>query len=77
MTESKDEQIHRLHRQLDTAQAQCHDATRLLNDERVRCADLRAELRAIADLDAAAHSPAGAFAAAVRIAQDALRDGGP
>lgn len=75
--ESKSEQIARLHGQLDALRAQCHDATGLLNTERLRSSDLRAALRAITGLDVAAHGPAGAFAAAVRIAGDALEEGQP
>ena len=72
--ESKSGQIARLHRKLDAYQAQCHDATELLNIERLRSADLRAALRTITNLDLAAHGPAAGFAAAVRIAGDALEE---
>lgn len=73
--ETKAEHTNRLYRRLAVAQRQCDDATELLNAERLRSADLRAALRAIADLDGEAHGPAGAFAAAVRIAEDALTEG--
>lgn len=75
--ETKAEHTNRLYRRLAVAQRQCDDATELLNAERLRSADLRAALRAIADLDGEAHGPAGAFAAAVRIAEDALTEGRP
>lgn len=74
--ESKSEQIARLHRKLDAAQAQCHDSTELLAAERLRSADLRHALRTITNLDAV-DDPAAGLAAAVRIAGDALQEGRP
>lgn len=77
MTAETAARIDSLVRRLAVAQRQCDDATALLNAERLRSADLRAALRAIADLEDEAHGSEGVFAAAVRIAGDALDEGRP
>lgn len=76
--ESKSEQIARLHGQLDALRAQCHDATGLLNTERLRSSDLRAALRRIVAIDGWSEGdPAEAIRVATRVAADALEDGQP